>query len=116
MALAAAVYLSLMGKHGLRTVAELCYHKAHYAADQIDALDGFSVDMSVPFFKEFTVKCPQPVAEINEYLMREWGIVGGYDLGLDYPYLENTMLVAVTEMNTREEIDLLVEALKEVAA
>ncbi len=116
MALAAAVYLSLMGKCGLRTVAELCYHKAHYAARQIDALEGYSVDSSKPFFKEFMVRCPRPVAEINAYLMDEWGIIGGYDLGQDYPHLENTMLVAVTEMNTREEIDALVGALKEAAA
>src|SRR5690606_36196631 len=56
MALAAAIYLSLMGKHGLRKVAELCYHKAHYAADRIDALEGFDVDRSKPFFHEFVVK------------------------------------------------------------
>ncbi len=116
MALAAAVYLSLMGRRGLRQVAELCYHKAHYAADQIDALDGYHVDRSKPFFKEFMVRCPRPVAAINAYLLDEWGIIGGYDLGKDYPERADTMLVAVTEMNTREEIDALVEALKEVAA
>mgnify|MGYP005841476181 CR=1 FL=1 len=116
MALAAAVYLSLMGKRGLRQVAELCYHKAHYAADQIDALDGYRVDRSKPFFKEFMVRCPKPVAAINAYLLDEWGIIGGYDLGKDYPDRADTMLVAVTEMNTRQEIDALVEALKEVAA
>ncbi len=116
MALAAAVYLSLMGKCGLRSVAELCYHKAHYAARQIDALDGYSVEMGKPFFKEFMVKCPRPVAAINEYLLEEWGIVGGYDLGQDYPDRADTMLVAVTEMNTREQIDGLVAALKEALA
>lgn len=116
MALAAAVYLSLMGKSGMRSVAELCYHKAHYAAQQINALDGYSADMSKPFFKEFMVRCPKPVAEINEFLLGEWGIVGGYDLGRDYPTHQNTMLVAVTEMNTREQIDGLVAALKEVSA
>jgi glycine dehydrogenase subunit 1 len=113
MALAAAVYLSLMGKCGLRTVAELCYHKAHYAARQIDALDGFQVDMSKPFFNEFVVKCPQPVQAINDALI-EKGIIGGYDLGQDYPHLKNHMLVAVTEMNRKEEIDALAAALKEV--
>jgi glycine dehydrogenase subunit 1 len=51
------------------------------------------------------------VDEINDYLLDEWGIIGGYDLGRDYPELANTMLVCVTEMNTKEEIDLLVEAL-----
>ncbi len=116
MALAASIYMALMGKCGLRKVAELSYHKAHYAAQQIDALDGFSVDTSKPFFKEFMVKCPKPVAEINEFLLHEWGIIGGYDLGQDYPHLQDTMLIAVTEMNTREQIDALVDALKEAAA
>jgi len=111
MALAAAVYLTAMGKTGLRQVAELCYHKAHYAAKQLSALPGYELLSERPFFKEFPLKCPRPVDEINDYLLDEWGIIGGYDLGRDYPELINTMLVCVTEMNTKEEIDLLVEAL-----
>jgi glycine dehydrogenase subunit 1 len=113
MALAATVYLSLMGKHGLRKAAELCYQKAHYAADQIYLLRGFSVDRSKPFFNEFVVRCPRPVAEINALLL-ERGIIGGYDLGKDYPHLNNHMLLCVTEMNTRYEIDSLVECLRDV--
>jgi glycine dehydrogenase subunit 1 len=111
MSLAAGVYLTAMGKTGLRQVAELCYHKAHYAAGELDALEGYKVLDERPFFKEFPLQCPGPVEEINEYLLNEWGIIGGYDLGRDYPELANTMLVCVTEMNTREEIDTLVEAL-----
>lgn len=112
MSLTAAIYLSLMGKHGLRKVAELCYHKAHYAAQQIDGLLGFRVDTSKPFFHEFVVKCPRPVAELNAALV-EKGILGGIDLGADYPHLKDHMLLAVTEMNSKVEIDALVEALKE---
>jgi glycine dehydrogenase subunit 1 len=112
MSLAACIYLSLMGKYGLRKVAELCYHKAHYAAQQIDAIPGFKVDMSKPFFHEFVVKCPRPVAEINDALI-EKGITGGYDLGADYPNLKDHMLICVTEVNTKEEIDALVESFKE---
>lgn len=111
MALAAAVYLAAMGKTGLRKVAELCYHKAHYAARRLLALPGYHLLSQKPFFKEFALRCPRPVDEINEYLLDEWGIIGGYNLEKDYPQLTNTMLVCVTEMNTREEIDLLVEAL-----
>jgi glycine dehydrogenase subunit 1 len=114
IALAASVYLSVMGKHGLREVAELCYHKSHYAADVIDKLAGYSVDRSKSFFKEFVVTCPKPVTEINAGLW-ERGIVGGYDLGRDYSDRENQMLVAVTENNTRQQIDALAEALGEVA-
>jgi len=114
MSLTAAVYMSLMGKHGMKKVAELCYHKAHYAAKQITTIPGFSVDTSKPFFNEFVVKCPRPVSEINDVLI-EKGIIGGYDLGQDYPHLKDHMLVCATEMNTKDEIDGLVEGLKEAA-
>ena len=110
MALAAAVYLSLMGKNGLRKVGKLNYHKAHYAAAQIDQLDGYSVDMTKPFFNEFVVACPKPVAEINAAL-RDQGIIGGYDLAPHYYHLPNHMLLCVTECNARAEIDRLVNIL-----
>lgn len=113
MALAAAIYLSLMGKNGLRKVAELNYHKSHYAASEIDKLEGFSVDFSKPFFNEFVVKCPVPVQQINDKLINA-GIIGGYDLEQDYSHLKNSMLVCVTETNTRDEIDALVDVLREV--
>ncbi|MEE9512961.1 MAG: glycine dehydrogenase, partial [Anaerolineales bacterium] len=114
MALASTVYLSVMGKQGLRKVAELCYHKAHYTAEQIDALKGFKLWNKHPFFHEFVVKCPRPVAEINERLL-EWDILGGYDLGQEYPDLKDHMLIAVTEVIAKEEIDDLVAALEEVS-
>lgn len=115
IALATAVYMSVMGKHGLRKVAELCYHKSHYAADEVNKLDGYTVFRDKPFFKEFAVQCPKPVDEINEHLLEEYAIVGGYNLEHDYPERENQMLIAVTEMNTRDEIDALVQALAEAA-
>ena len=114
MALAATVYMAALGKHGLRKVAELNYHKAHYAAAAIDAVKGFSVVRRKPFFNEFVVRCPKPADEVNTFLidgMESVEIIGGYDLGQDYPHLADHMLVAVTEMNSRHEIDLLVEAL-----
>jgi glycine dehydrogenase subunit 1 len=114
-ALAAGAYLASMGKSGLRKVAEFCYHKAHYAARQIAAIPGFDLVGDKPFFKEFVVRCPKPPGEINEALL-ERGIIGGYDLECDYPHLGNSMLLCVTEMNTREEIDRLVEALEEVTS
>ena len=110
MALAAAVYLGLMGRQGLRQVAELCYHRAHYAAAQIARLPGYELLDRGPFFKEFVVRCPRPVAAVNAAL-RERAIVGGYDLSADHPHLGNAMLLCVTEMNSRREIDALVEAL-----
>jgi glycine dehydrogenase subunit 1 len=121
IALMAGMYLAYMGRQGLRAVAELCYHKAHYAAAEIDRLDGYQVVKAhralrhVPFFNEFPVKCPRPVAEINAALLEE-GILGGYDLQQDYPHAQNEMLICVTEMNTREQIDRLVAALAKEGA
>ena len=110
MALSASIYMALMGKNGLRRVGELNYHKAHYAAQAINSLDGYSVDMSKPFFNEFVVACPRPVAEINEALLKE-GMIGGYDLGQHYFHAQDHMLVCVTEVNAKDEIDRLVEVL-----
>ncbi|MFP4343718.1 MAG: aminomethyl-transferring glycine dehydrogenase subunit GcvPA [Anaerolineales bacterium] len=118
MALAVTVYLSALGKQGLRKVAELNYHKAHYAAQRLNELESFEVRAEKPFFNEFILQCPAPVAEINDFLLNDWtfDIIGGYDLEEDYPHLERQMLVAVTEMNSREGIDDFVHALAEFEA
>ena len=114
LALAVTVYLSVMGRQGLQQVAELCYRKAHYAAQQIARLDGFRIWNEGPFFHEFVVQCPRPVKGINDGLL-DYDVLGGYDLGQDYPELAGHMLLAVTEMNSKEDIDELVELLPEVA-
>ena len=77
-------------------------------------MDVFKPVYEKPFFNEFVVNCPEPVSEINDHLL-EHGILGGYDLAQDYPNLGNHMLIAVTEMNTRDEIDALVGVLSEVS-
>jgi glycine dehydrogenase subunit 1 len=107
VALATTVYLATLGKKGLRQVAELCYHKAHYAADAISKLKGYSLVFQQPFFKEFVVRCPAKPHLINNALFQE-SIIGGLDLSY---ILDNSMLLCVTEMNTKEEIDRLVEIL-----
>jgi len=112
MALASVVYLSLLGKNGLQKVAQLCYQKAHYAAQKITEIPGFELCHDKPYFHEFAVCCPKPVSEINDHLL-EHGIVGGYDLGKNYPSLKDHMLIAVTEKITRDDIDYLCEVLKE---
>jgi len=113
LALASAVYMSVLGKNGMRQVAELCYHKAHYAAEQLSQIEGYGMCFPEPFFHEFVLCCPKPAAEVNAHLL-EHGILGGYDLGQDYPALKNHLLIAVTEMNSKEDIDTLVDALSEV--
>jgi len=114
MALAATIYLSLLGKEGFRQVANLCYQKAHYAAKKISALKGFDLAYSnTHFFHEFVVKTPQPVRQINLRLQDHW-VLGGYDLSQAYPELENHMLIAVTEKLSKHDIDDFVSALEEV--
>jgi glycine dehydrogenase subunit 1 len=113
-ALASAVYLSALGPRGLRRVAELCWNKAHYAAKKIARISGYTVDEG-EFFNEFAVHCPRPVRTINERIFDKAGIIGGYDLGRDYPEKKDSMLVCCTEMNGREEIDRFVDALQEAA-
>ena len=112
IALASTVYLSLLGKSGLQDLAKLNYHKAHYAAEKISTVPGFMVNPVQPFFNEFVVHCPRPAAEINQQLLSH-DILGGYELRHDYPELTHELLVAVTEMTSRSEIDFLVAVLEE---
>jgi glycine dehydrogenase subunit 1 len=113
VALAAAVYMAVMGKRGLRQVAELTYHKAHYAAEGIAALNGYERLLG-SFFKEFVIRAPKSPPVVNGKLW-DRGIIGGYDLTADYSDLSGCLLFCVTEMNTKGEIDRLVQALKEIA-
>ena len=114
MALASTIYLSLLGKQGLEQVANLCYQKAHYAAQQLDSIQGYDLAFpNTPFFHEFAVRCPTPVDHLLDDL-RAYDILGGYDLGQDYPELEGCLLLAVTEKIHKDDIDLLHDALIEV--
>jgi len=112
MALAATIYMSLLGKHGMQQVADLCYQKAHYAVNQINKVPGFEVVTKGPFFHEFVVKCPVNITDVNNKLL-DMGFLGGYDLGLSYSELKDHMLIAVTEMVLKEDIDAFAAALQE---
>ena len=101
-ALAATVYLSTMGKSGLREVAEQCLQKSNYAKKKLSKL----VALKAPSFKEFVVKLNKPVADINKKLL-ENDIIGGLDLGKYYPELKGHMLIAITEMVKKDSIDKL---------
>ena len=113
MALAATIYMSLLGKSGLRKVAELCYQKAHYAAEQIAKIPGYKVNKDWVFFNEFVVEYPADPKIINDFLLHE-GVLGGLDLGDYYPEEKNKVLFAVTEKITRGDIDILTNLLQEV--
>ena len=112
-ALAATVYLSLLGKKGLQTVAELSAKKAHYTAQKIEKLTDFKMTFSGPFFKEFAVSTKKDKTELNDYL-HENNYLGGFDLQKEYPELQNSILLAVTEKRTIEEIEKLVSLLEAV--
>ena len=129
-ALASTIYLAALGKQGLRQVAELCYQKAHYAAGRIAQLPGYSLPFQGTFFQEFVVSCPTSPSDINRRLLDQ-NILVGLNISEAFsnvPPLErgttggssphsaestNAMLLCVTEMNSRQEIDALVEALSE---
>jgi glycine dehydrogenase subunit 1 len=107
MATAATIYLATVGKSGLRQIAELCYHKAHYAAKAISELKGYSLAFEQPFFKEFVIRCPVAPSKINQALFKE-RIIGGLDIS---HMIDNGMLLCTTEVNTKEDIDRLVKIL-----
>lgn len=109
--LAAVVYLVTLGKKGLREVATQAAQKAHYAFKQITKSGKFKPLFDKPFFMEFAVTSHVSPEEINNKLLGE-NILGGYDLGKDYPQYKNGILYAVTEKRTKEEIDKLSSVLE----
>ncbi len=104
MALAATIYLSLMGKNGLKRAAELCLNNSHYLAEKIAALPGYAVPNQAPFFKEFVVITPQPAERIVS-AATEAGFLAGIDLGQYRKEWQNHLLIAVTERRTLAEMD-----------
>lgn len=111
-ALAATVYMALMGKNGLKKVAELSLQKSHYLASKINELNGFKLKFDQPFFKEFVVETTFPVDKVLQKLL-EAGIFAGIPLANYFPEMENCFLCAVTEKRTKDEIDYFVTKLRE---
>ncbi|QDT48555.1 putative glycine dehydrogenase (decarboxylating) subunit 1 [Symmachiella dynata] len=110
IALRATAYMALLGKQGLGEVAELSCRKAHYVAERLTAIDGFSLAYDRPFFKEFTLRCENGAAEALDKAAQ-----AGFDIG---PLLsqfdannQSDLLVATTECRTRQEIEALADAL-----
>jgi len=110
-ALQAVVYLSLVGKTGLRQVAELSMQKAHYLSGRINDLPGYSVRGDAPFFREFVVDTPVDASLVVERML-EHGFFAGCDLGL---FGEKGLLCAVTEKRTKAEMDRFVECLGSIS-
>ncbi|RKD25534.1 glycine dehydrogenase (aminomethyl-transferring) [Ammoniphilus oxalaticus] len=111
MALASSVAMTALGKRGVQEMALLNVQKTQYAKQAIAQLDGYQIPFSAPIFNEFVVKVPGKVGDLNRALLKRQ-IVGGYDLGRDYPELAGHLLVAVTEIRTKEQIDSFVQGLE----
>jgi glycine dehydrogenase subunit 1 len=110
-ALAATVYLALMGKNGFPKVAELCLQKAHYLAERLSAIPGFGLMFPGPFFKEFALKTPVAPKKIIRAMLDE-KIFAGIDLSRFDFGIGNGLLIAVTEKRTREEMDRFVKLME----
>lgn len=109
--LAATVYMVTLGKEGLREVAMQSTKKAHYALDKLIETGKYKKVFDQPFFKEFAISSSIDADKIIEDLRKE-NIIGGYHLGIDYPQFENSILYAVTEKRSKDEIDKLSSVLE----
>jgi glycine dehydrogenase subunit 1 len=107
-ALAATIYLCLLGKRGLKALAEQNLAKAHYAARQLGAVPETSIPFAAPHFNEFVVRTPRDAEEVLAAL-RDEKIIGGVNLGKFYPELANHLLVCVTETVSKDAIDRMAE-------
>ncbi len=114
IALAATVYLETMGRRGLQEVAQQCAQKTAYAVKRIGELEGFSIPFTAPRFNEFVVRAPIEAKLLLSHLASERGITGGLALSRYFADRPNDFLVCVTEINSRGEIDALIEGLAAV--
>ncbi|MDE2027432.1 MAG: aminomethyl-transferring glycine dehydrogenase subunit GcvPA [Candidatus Omnitrophica bacterium] len=114
-ALQAAVFMALVGKNGLKEMAQLNLDKAEYAKHMLSKIKGVEVKRSSPTFNEFTVHLPKDASQVVGAMMQK-GFAAGFPLGRYYPGMERYLLVAVTEKRTREEIDRYVKTLEEILA
>lgn len=110
-ALAATVHLTLLGKEGLREMAEQNLAKAQFALAELTKIPGVHRTFNGPFFNEFTIELPRSARIVNGYLLRE-KIVGPLPLGQNYPELTKNALVCVTEATSREDIERLVAGVR----
>src|SRR5687768_15758775 len=112
-ALMATIYLATLGKQGLARVGELSTAKAHYTAEQLTRIPGVSLRFAQPFFKEFVLRLPKSPATIVAKLAKR-RILPGVPLKTYDKTLADSLLVAVTEQRTKDEIDAYASALTEV--
>ena len=110
-ALAATVHLTLLGKEGLREMAQQNLSKAQFALAELTKVPGVHRTFDAPFFNEFAIQLPRSAKLVNAYLLRE-KIVGPLPLGTAYPELTKNALVCVTETTTRAQIESLAAGIR----
>ncbi|MEM3192244.1 MAG: aminomethyl-transferring glycine dehydrogenase subunit GcvPA [Candidatus Micrarchaeaceae archaeon] len=117
LAIGSAVYMALLGPEGIREIGMSNIQKAYYAMRRISQIDGIKIPyLGSPHFNEFLVDFSETgknVSEVNKALLKR-GILGGKDLSKQFPEMGQVALYCVTEKRKQSEIDLLVEALKEI--
>ncbi|OGR82284.1 MAG: hypothetical protein A2901_04870 [Elusimicrobia bacterium RIFCSPLOWO2_01_FULL_54_10] len=113
MALAATIYLSVLGPEGLKECATLNFKNAQTLCKEISKISGFSQAFSGDFYNEFVIHSKVAPKKVNEALLKD-GIVGGYDLGAAYPELKDCLLFCATETTTEADIERLLRALRKV--
>ncbi|MBI1977560.1 MAG: glycine dehydrogenase, partial [Candidatus Omnitrophica bacterium] len=112
-AIAACVYLASLGKMGIRRIAELNMENANYLRSALSSFKELEVLTQGPIFNEFAVRSRKTIEKINEELLKK-GIVGGFALERYYPELKNQMLLCATETKSKDDLDQLVRAFKEM--
>jgi glycine dehydrogenase subunit 1 len=113
-ALTALVYLSLLGKQGLRELAQTCADKACYAQGRLLRVPGVSLRFPGRwFFNEFVLDLPLPADKVIRRLLQR-GVAAGFPLVRYWPEMDHSLLIAVTEKRTREDIDLLAHLLETI--
>jgi glycine dehydrogenase subunit 1 len=113
LALCATIYLSLVGPEGLRAAAGLSHRRTTELDQTLRTLRSYQVLTPAPFFNELVLQCPRPGSEMRSALL-ERGILGGAELGRDYPELDRCLLLCCTELTTRGQIDQLAAVLAEL--
>ncbi|RME88821.1 MAG: aminomethyl-transferring glycine dehydrogenase subunit GcvPA, partial [Planctomycetota bacterium] len=111
LALRTTIYLAALGKDGFANVGEICFQRAHEAAERLKALPGFELPFQGEFFREFPLRCPCSSQEIYNSLSQK-GILPGIPLGQFNSQYDDLLLVAVTEKNSPSQIEELVESLQ----
>ncbi len=112
-AVQAAIYMSLLGRQGLKDLCQLLLEKAEYSKHVLEKIEGVVVKRSSPTFNEFTVQLPCDASALVGQMLKK-GFAAGFPLGRYYPGMENYLLIAVTEKRTKQEIDRFAAGIKEV--